>query len=79
MRAIEQGLPLIRAANTGVSAIVDPWGRTLASLAVGEAGVIDARLPLASAPTPYSRYGFWLVLMLYLATIVGVFTPPWRV
>ena len=57
MRAIEQGLPLARAANTGISAMIDPFGRLLTSLPLNTAGYIDAPLPAALAPTLYSRTG----------------------
>jgi len=58
-RAIEQGLPIIRSTPTGVSAVIDAQGRTVPgqSLGLGRFGVIDARLPPAAAPTPYSRWG----------------------
>src|SRR5690606_9335254 len=77
VRAVEQGLPLVRAANTGISAVIDPWGRIIASLPVGEEGTIDAQLPLAGRATIYSLYGQFLVMAVYLATIVGVFTRGW--
>lgn len=45
MRAVEEGLPLVRAANTGISAIIDPMGRIVASSALGEEALVDGRLP----------------------------------
>ena len=62
-RAIEEGVPVIRATPTGVSAVVDAYGRPKALLGLGKAGVIDADLPPALAPTPYSRWRdgpFWI-------------------
>ena len=58
-RAIEQGLPIVRATPTGVSAIIDAQGRIVPgkSLGLGAFGVIDARLPPAAAETLYSRWG----------------------
>src|SRR5208337_5657028 len=57
LRAIEQGLPLVRAANTGISAVVDPLGRVIKRLPLGIEGVMDAPLPQPLASTPYSRAG----------------------
>lgn len=57
LRAIEEGLPLVRVANTGISGVIDPYGRVLARLELGAEGVIDAHLPRAIAPTPYARFG----------------------
>ncbi|MGJ0395739.1 MAG: apolipoprotein N-acyltransferase [Methylocystis sp.] len=57
LRAIEEGLPMIRVANTGVSAIVDAYGRILQSLPLGEEGVIDGRLPTDAAPTVFAASG----------------------
>ncbi len=62
-RAIEEGLPLVRATPTGISAVVDAYGRPTALLGLGKAGVIDADLPPALTPTPYSRWRdvpFWI-------------------
>ena len=55
MRAIEEGLPVVRAANTGISAVVDPSGRIVARLGLGIEGVLDANLPSALPPTIYAR------------------------
>lgn len=71
MRAIEQGLPLARSANTGVSAMIDPYGRVTASLALGKEGFVDAVLPEPLPPTVYGRTGdlpMVLGLLLVLAT-----------
>ncbi len=57
IRAIEQGLPVVRAANTGISAVIDARGRVLRSLPMHQAGRIDARIPGALPPTLYSRTG----------------------
>ena len=57
VRAIEEGLPLVRAANTGISAVVDPLGRIVRSLPLGAEGVLDALLPQPIAPTIYVRSG----------------------
>jgi apolipoprotein N-acyltransferase len=57
VRAIEQGLPLVRAANTGISAVVDPLGRVVARLGLGIEGVLDSALPAANPPTVYARVG----------------------
>jgi apolipoprotein N-acyltransferase len=57
VRSIEEGLPLVRAANTGISAVVDPLGRIVASLPLGTEDVLDAPLPRAIDATPYVRFG----------------------
>lgn len=68
MRSIEQGLPMARAANTGISAMIDPHGRVTASLALNTAGFVDARLPEPLPATLYSRSGdLPLALVLLLA------------
>jgi apolipoprotein N-acyltransferase len=55
--AIEEGLPLVRAANTGISAVIDPVGRVIKQLPLATEGVLDAPLPRPLGPTPYARMG----------------------
>jgi apolipoprotein N-acyltransferase len=55
LRAVEEGLPVVRAANTGISAVIDPSGRIVARLGLGLEGVLDASLPAALPPTVYAR------------------------
>jgi apolipoprotein N-acyltransferase len=57
LRAVEEGLPLVRVANTGISGVVDAHGRVLAKLELGAEGVIDAALPNALPATPFARFG----------------------
>jgi apolipoprotein N-acyltransferase len=57
VRAIEEGLPLARAANTGISAVVDPLGRIVQALPLGAEGAIDAPLPQPIAAPVYTRVG----------------------
>jgi apolipoprotein N-acyltransferase len=67
VRAIEEGLPVVRSANTGISAIIDPLGRLLSTLGLDQAGEIDSRLPRALAMPLYARFGdagFVLMLMI---------------
>ena len=71
LRALEEGLPVLRSTPTGISAVIDADGRLLASLPWRRPGVIDAQLPLARAPTLFARFGNLLpfALALLLAAI----------
>jgi apolipoprotein N-acyltransferase len=70
LRAVEEGLPLVRAANTGISAVVDPYGRTVAALGVGEEGVLDAPLPAAIAPPFRAGLGSFAVPVMVLVCFI---------
>lgn len=63
-RAVEEGLPMVRAANTGISAVVDSYGRVIARLGIGEQGVLDSGLPVALPPTPFARWGELIPMIL---------------
>jgi apolipoprotein N-acyltransferase len=69
-RAIEEGIPLLRAANTGVSATVDSYGRVERHSDMIVEAVIDAAVPTALPPTPFARFGFWTVLPLLVLALV---------
>ena len=71
MRAIEEGLPLARAANTGISAVIDARGRIMASLGLGQGGVVDVGLPQALPPTVYARYGDLGFAIILLASLIA--------
>lgn len=73
LRAIEQGLPLVRVANTGVTAVYDARGRVTAALPFQTVAHLDAALPGALPPTPYSRWGEVPVLLLLAALGLTVF------
>ena len=70
LRALEEGLPVVRATPTGISAIVDSRGRVLHAIPHGEMGVIDAHLPRPAAPTLFSRLGNWAPMLFALLLIV---------
>jgi apolipoprotein N-acyltransferase len=91
LRAIEQGLPVVRAANTGISAIIDPYGRVIAELGLGQEGVVDGLLPRALPPTPFARWGprielltlsaalLWFLVINWIDSKAGVSAAPaWR-
>jgi apolipoprotein N-acyltransferase len=75
IRAVEQGLPVVRVANTGISAIIGPFGRISAHLPLGTAGVIDGGLPKALPETLYRRFGDGIfVVFCVLLGCLSIFT-----
>jgi apolipoprotein N-acyltransferase len=74
VRAVEEGLPLVRDGNNGISAVIDPYGRVLARLDLNAVSVLDAPLPRPLPPTPYSRakdaFFLGLILLLIAATVL---------
>ncbi|MBX9805696.1 MAG: apolipoprotein N-acyltransferase [Alphaproteobacteria bacterium] len=78
VRAIEEGIPLVRAANNGISAVVDAWGRILYRLELDEIGFIDFSLPKRlESVTLYQRYGdlLFLGIVFVLLSLVATYRP----
>ncbi len=71
LRAVEEGLPLLRAANTGISAGFDARGRVLGRLGLNREGTLLLRLPGALPPTPFARWGLVIPGLLALAAVGG--------
>jgi len=71
VRAVEQGLPVVRAANTGISAVIDPFGRVRAEIGLGEKGIIDADLPKAGPPTLFVQFGTIVEIATLLLAAMG--------
>lgn len=70
LRAIESRLPLVRVANTGVSAMIDTQGRLLGHLPMNTMASLDVALPVAGEPTLYLRFGDWPVLLLLILSLI---------
>ena len=71
MRAIEEGLPVLRATTTGISAVIDANGVVRSHVPGGEAGRLDGFIPAAHQPTVFARLGNWLPLGWALALLVA--------
>lgn len=78
LRAIEEGLPVIRSTPTGISAVIDANGRVIDSIALGQAGAIDARLPAPLPLTPFARLGNILPMLLTALMIIIAVAIPRR-
>jgi len=75
VRAIEEGLPIARDANTGITAVIDPLGRVAASIAANEPGVLDAPLPQALTKSWFASFGEWGFVMLLIVCFAAAFAP----
>jgi apolipoprotein N-acyltransferase len=73
VRAVEEGLPVVRAANTGISGVVNAYGVVQKSLELSQRGIVDAILPPKLSTTLYARYGdtLFLVMLVLAAVVVG--------
>jgi len=70
LRAIEQGLPVIRAANTGISAVIDPYGRIVGKVNLNVADVIDSTLPRKNAKTLYAQIMNYCQLVIVMSLVL---------
>ena len=70
LRAAESGVPVLRVANTGVTAVIDAQGRILDALPMDQSGVIDTAVPSALPPTAFARFGHLPVFILALCVLV---------
>jgi len=68
-RALEEGLPVVRSVSSGIAGIVDPYGRMQLRLGRDADRASDAPLPMPLPPTPYTRYGSLILLILAGALI----------
>ena len=75
VRAIEEGLPIVRAANSGISAVIDAYGRVRANLALGLRDFIDTDLPVAISAPLFVRYGNVILLAMLLMCAVVLVWP----
>ena len=73
MRAIEYGLPVIRVANTGISAIIDAEGKVVKKLSINKSGYLDSFIPSRNHTTIYGKFGDLIFLSLVLVTLVVAF------
>jgi apolipoprotein N-acyltransferase len=77
MRAIEQGISLARVANTGISALIDPFGRVVKRINLNQSGIADVNLIKNLAPTIYEKYGASPLALLITAMLISllIFLP----
>ncbi len=72
VRAVEQGVPLIRAANNGISAVIDPFGRVPGQLDLNIRGSLDVILPATAAMPLYGRWGDFVFLVMLMTLLAWV-------
>ncbi len=78
LRAVEEGLPIVRAANTGISAIIDPYGRFIGRLPLGVEGVLDGNLPAPIASPLFARWPIVAPLALFLLGLLALLVTRLR-
>jgi len=77
-RAVEEGLSVVRSANNGISAVINPYGKIISRLDLGEEGVLDSELPRPIRTTIYGRFGVFVVVFLLGGIFCGVLVHFFR-
>ncbi|MCP4185824.1 MAG: apolipoprotein N-acyltransferase [Hyphomicrobiales bacterium] len=75
IRGVEEGLPVVRAANSGISSVSDAYGRVVVTLGLGEIGKLDSGLPKPAQSTYYQKIGNW---GFFIITALMALLPMWR-
>lgn len=77
LRAVEEGLAMVRSANNGISAVIDPYGRFVGALPLDWVGILDLPLPASlSQETLYAKMDEWVAAPLILASFAFIFLTP---
>jgi len=79
LRAIEEGLPLVRGANNGISAIVDPFGRVISQAPLGKEAVLDARLPQRLERPLFAKFPFLSPFLVWLSALLAALICRFKV
>jgi len=79
LRTIEEGLPLVRGANTGISAVVDPYGRVISQSPLGKEAVIDAHLPQRLERPLFAKFPFLSPLLVWLSVLLTALISRFKV
>lgn len=78
LRALEEGLPIVRSTTTGISAIIDADGRIVSALPLDRAGALSGRLPAPKPPTFFARHGNTIPLAIALLLAIAAIAPHFR-
>lgn len=76
VRAIEEGLPVVRAANSGISGVIDAYGEMNARLDLDRRAFVDVSLPVALSETIFVRAGTWILVLMFFTSLGAALWPP---
>jgi len=72
LRAVENGRPVVRAANTGISGAIDPWGGLLLKTPLLTSGQFETTIPVSNLATFYTRWGNWFTWVCWFILAGGL-------